>query len=53
VVTLTDRIPPQNCELLLSVIRKKDGRRIYFANPAEEDGRIWLGRINILENMID
>ena len=53
VCTITDRIPPQDCELLLSVIRKKDGRRIFFANPLEDDGRIWLGKINILENLFN
>ncbi len=49
VCTVSDRIPVQNCELLLSVIRKKDGRRVFFANPTEDDGRIWLGRIKIIE----
>ena len=53
VITLTDKIPAQSCELLLNVRRQKDGRRVFFANPSEDDGRIWLGKINIMENMID
>ena len=39
------RIEYQNCELYLSARRKKDGKRVYFANPTEEDGRVYLGRI--------
>ena len=50
---LTGKIPAKSCELFLNVIRKKDGRRVYFANPTEDDGRIWLGKINILENLIN
>lgn len=53
VYTITHRVPAQNCELFLNVRRKKDGRRVFFANPTEDDGRIWLGRIHILENLID
>ncbi len=32
-------------ELYLSMRRKTDGRSIYFANTADESGRVYLGRI--------
>ena len=49
ICVLTERIPARACELYLNVRRKKDGKRIYFANQYDDDGRIPLGRIRIEE----
>lgn len=35
----------KDCKIYLSAKRKMDGRRIYFANNTERDGRVLLGQI--------
>jgi len=49
ICVLTGRIPALPCELFLNVRRKKDGKRIFFANQMDDDGRVPLGRIRIIE----
>ena len=38
-------IPPVEGELWLSAARDRDGARLYFANAADEAGRVLLGRL--------
>ena len=38
-------IPKENSDLYVAARRKKDGRSMYFANRADESGRVYLGRI--------
>ncbi len=43
---LTCGMKHSNSRFYLSARRKKDGRRIYFANKADNDGRVFLGEID-------
>lgn len=44
-ISCTFRLPNKKGEYFLFMQRKKDGRRIQFANSEEENGRILLGRV--------
>ncbi len=44
VTTISTEIEVQNCYVYLSAIRKKDERIIYFANPSDRSGRVFLGQ---------
>ena len=44
VTTICTDIEMQNCYVYLSALRKKDERIIYFANPSDRSGRVFLGQ---------
>ncbi len=44
VTTICTDIDAQNCYVYLSALRKKDERIIYFANPSDRSGRVFLGQ---------
>ena len=45
VQTVSFKVPASDCEIYLSARRKKDGRKIYFANKVTNKYRVLLGSI--------
>lgn len=43
--SISGNIPMEYCKLYVSARRIRDGRTIYFANQADENGRVYLGKI--------
>lgn len=43
--TIIGEISPTNCSLYLAARRRRDGRKIYFANQCDKRGRVFLGEI--------
>lgn len=42
-------IPAMDCAIYLSAKYKADGRRIYFANQSDKDGKVLLGKIKSIK----